>query len=290
MEETDLGPAVITERRGHVALLTMNRPESGNAVNAEFMRGLLDALSECGRDDDVRAIVVAARGKVWCSGGDHATLSAGFGEASANDLFYAMGDHGLPPLSAQEQLFDPLGAGRWILAVREIEKPLIAAVSGAVAGGGLGFLGMHDYRVGGGSATFTPAFIRIGVGPDFAASWFLPRIMGPSAATEFFLSSSTYTAERALATGLVHRLVPDDEVLPIALEFAGRLAALPPLGVRAHIRCLRAAVDTSLRDQLILEWGHQQITFASGDARRALGAFHDRRADGAGGPVTYEGT
>jgi enoyl-CoA hydratase/carnithine racemase len=274
---------VVVERRGHVALITMNRPEAGNALNAELMRALLISLQNCAHDDEVRAIVVAAAGKAWCGGGDHAALRGGFGDAAANEIFYGMGDAGLPPMSKQEQLFDPLGAGRWILAVREIEKPLVAAVGGAVAGGGLGFFGLHDYRIAGRSARFVPAFIGLGVGPDFGASWFLPRIMGPSAATRFFLHSTTYAADQALQAGLVHEAVPDDQVVPAALRFAEKLAAFPPLGVRANIRALRNSLETSLRDQLVLEWRNQDVTFVSDDARKAIEAFHDNTT------VTYEG-
>lgn len=274
---------VEVEKRGGVATVTMCRAEFGNSMNAQLMRDVLHALQDCALDDDVRAIVVAAEGKVWCAGGDLSELTEGFGELGSNELYYSRGDTGLPPTSKHDQLFDEIGAGHWTLAVRRIEKPMIAAVEGAVAGGGLGFFGLHDYRIGGESATFTPAFIRIGVGPDFGASWFVPRIMGPSAAMRFFLKNEKYTAAEGLDSGLLHEVVPAGTVLDTAVAFAGKLAKLPPLGVRANIRALRSAQDNSLYDQLALEWRNQDVVFNSDDARRALSAFRSKTT------ATYHG-
>lgn len=268
---------VITRVSDGVGVVTMNRPEAGNGLNADLLRALFEALHEFNRDDAVRAIVVAANGKVWSGGGDLAALSASFGETDGNGLFYAMGDTGVPTLTAHDQMFDDIGPGRWVLAVREIEKPLIAAVDGAVAGGALGLFGLHDYRIGGSAASFTPVFVRLGVGPDFGASWFLPRIMGLTAATGFLLGNERYSAQRALETGLLHEVVEGD-VVERAIEFGSRLAALPPLGVRANVRALRRSLENTLREQLALEWRNQDVVFASEDAREALAAF---RAKGA---------
>ncbi|MFE3002152.1 enoyl-CoA hydratase/isomerase family protein [Nocardia sp. NPDC059246] len=277
-------PVIDVKLENHVAVLTINRPYAGNSVNGELLRDFLEIVLELGHDDEVRAFVTTATGRIWCSGVDHAVLGPGLVEGtSGNKLFYGLGETGLPRLSKQEQLFDPLGPGRWILACREIEKPFIAAVNGAVAGGGLGLLGLHDYRIAADSARFRAAFIGLGVGPDFGASWFLPRLMGPSAATRFFLENSLYSAKQALETGLVHQVVTPEQVLATAVAMAESLAALPPLGVRATIRALRRTLDNSLTDQLALEWRNQDIAFASRDARRALHAFRN------GTQVNFEG-
>ena len=268
--DADEAPVLERELHDSVVLLTLNRPRAANGLNGALLKALFDAIARDGHDDDIRAIVVAGRGSAWCGGGDHSDLDRSFGHSSGNELFYAMGDTGLPAFSPNDQLFDPLGPGRWILDVHAVEKPLIAAVTGSVAGGGLGFLGLHDYRIASVDAKFVPIFAGLAVGPDFGASWFLPRHMGLAAASRLLLGNRTATAEEAFHCGLVHEIVPAHDVVDRAMQFAQELAQLPPLGVRAVLRALRASLTNSLREQLELEWRGQDVVFRSATARDAL--------------------
>ena len=265
------------ELKGPVALLTMNRPQVNNAVGGTLLRELYEAAMALEADDSVRAVVTAAGPGAWSPGLDLQHLDGKLGPgADADAIIYdgvLQGDHEFLSVSRQGRRFQPLGPGQWVLGFRLLQKPLIAAICGAVAGGGLGLAALHDFRVAGPLAKFRGGFIGLGLGPDMGASWFLPRIIGWRAAADILLRDRTVSAEQAYAIGLVDELVTDAEVLPTALELAGRLAELPPLAVRATIRALRASAENSLAAQLRLEWDNQRITFATEDARVALQAF-----------------
>ena len=266
--------------KGPVAVLTINRPEVNNAVGGTLLRELAEAVVALEADDSVRAVVTAAGPGAWSPGLDLEHLEGKLGPgADADAIIYdgvLHGDHELLSVSRQGRRFQTLGPGRWILDLRTIQKPLIAAISGAVAGGGLGLALLHDFRIAGTSAKFQAGFIRLGVGPDMGASWFLPRIVGWRAAADILLRGRTVSAAQAYDMGLVDELVSDSEVLPTAVELATTLAEFPPLAVRATVRALRASAENSLAAHLALEWDNQRITFATEDARAALRAFRSK--------------
>ena len=145
-----------------------------------------------------------------------------------------------------------------------------------MAGGGVGWAGLHTYRIAGESAKFKAAFGTLGFGPDMGASYFITKLMGQAAATEFLLRDQAMTAADALRTGFVNQVVPDDQVIEHSLAVAKDLAQLPPLGLRATVRSLRGAETNNLYDQLALEWDNQRITFASEDSVAAFEAFTTR--------------
>jgi enoyl-CoA hydratase/carnithine racemase len=263
---------------GGVATLTMTPGTEHNTVGGTLLNDLLEAAGELERDDNVRAVVTAATGPIWCASAHFDDLERFLG-SSADEMLHNpgfAGAKGVPPASEQGRRFDRLGMGHWVLGWLRLGKPTIAALTGSVAGGGLALALLHDFRIAADDARFQTAFLSVGVGPEMALSWFLPRVVGLPAATDMLLRDRRLVAPEALAHNLVHEVVPAGEVLDRARALADELAAKAPLGVRAHVRALRASLGSSLTDQLELEWDNQRITLASDDARAAVQALRDR--------------
>lgn len=272
------------ERDGPVATLVMRSGEH-NTVRGSLLKDLLEAVEELERDDGVRVVVTAADGSIWCASADFEDLDRHLGRP-ADDLLHDdsfAGAKGLPRQSAQGRRFDRLGIGHWVLRFRRFGKPLVAALTGSVGGAGLSLATMHDFRIASSEARFRGSFLSMGVGPEMGLSFFLPRIVGPAVATDLLLRDRKLKADEALACGLVHEVVAPADVRPRASALAEELAAKPPLAVRAHVRALRASLESSLPDQLELEWDSQRICLTSDDARAAAKAALTRT------PTTYSG-
>ncbi len=276
---------IAIERDGFIATVWMNRADDHNTVRGTLLKDLLEAAEELERDDGVRVVITAAEGPIWCASANFEDLAGNLGR-SADDLLYDdtfAGAKGLPALSEQARRFDRLGMGHWVLRFRRLGKPLIAALTGSVAGGGLALAAMHDFRIASSQARFRAAFMSMGVGPEMGLSFFLPRIVGLPAATDILVRDRKLDAAEALACRLVDEVVAPDAVLARARALAEELAAKPPLAVRAHLRALRATLENPLQAQLELEWDNQRITLPSDDARAAAKAAQDRT------PTTYSG-
>jgi 2-(1,2-epoxy-1,2-dihydrophenyl)acetyl-CoA isomerase len=273
-------------RDGPIATLVMNRASDHNTVRGTLLKDLLEAAAELEADDTVRVVITAADGPIWCASANFDDLERHLG-GSVDDMLYDdnfAGAKGLPVLSAQARRFDRLGMGHWVLRFRRLQKPLVAALTGSVAGGGLALALLHDFRIASSEARFRPAFLSVGVGPEMGLSFFLPRLIGLPAATDLLLRDRKIDAAEAGTLGLVNEVVAPADVVARARALAEELAAKPPLAVRAHIRALRGSLERSLVDHLELEWDNQRITIASDDARRALKATRD------GETGTYSGT
>jgi 2-(1,2-epoxy-1,2-dihydrophenyl)acetyl-CoA isomerase len=273
------------ERDGYVATLVLHGAGDHNAVGGTLLRDLLEAVEELERDDGVRVVVTAAEGPIWCASADFEDLDRHLGRP-ADDLLFDddfAGAKGLAPQSAQGRRFDQLGVGHWVLRFRRFGKPLVAALTGSVAAGGLSIALLHDFRIASTDARFRAAFLSMAVGPELGLSYFLPRVVGLPVATDLLLRDRKMAADEALRCGLVHEVVGPDEVRSRARELAGELAARAPLAVRAHVRALRASLDSTLADQLALEWDNQRICIPSDDARSAAKAALTRT------PTEYSG-
>ncbi|WP_110206115.1 enoyl-CoA hydratase/isomerase family protein [Nocardioides daejeonensis] len=259
-------------------VITINRPEANNAAGGDFFPGILQAVREFETDPSVHAIITTSSQGAWCAGADHSILE--FGPAGDADRSFWDGlMHGRDELlsgSVARRAFDELGVGTWVVEFLRCQKPLIAAIEGAAAGGGLGFALLHDYRIASPRALFKSAFIGIGVGPDLGTSYFLSRVVGPGRAAEILLRNRRVTAEQAHEWGLVDDLVGEGAALEAALAMGRDIAVLPPLAVRATVRALRKSMDNSLLDQLALEWDTQRAAFRTQDAAAALQAFRTR--------------
>jgi 2-(1,2-epoxy-1,2-dihydrophenyl)acetyl-CoA isomerase len=246
---------VETSRDGAVLTVTLNRPDVLNALNTEMHRALAAALKEA-RDAEVRAVVLTGAGRAFCVGQD------------LTEFREAPGDIG----TRLNETYHPN-----VLAIRALEKPVIAAVNGPAAGAGLSFACVCDLRIASEAAAFIPAFINIGLIPDSGGSYFVTRILGPARAFEWLTSGRRLTAAEAYAWGLVSEVVEGDGLAPRAAEVAAELAALPTRGIGMTKRLIEHALDASLEEQLQREAQLQAAATKTNDFREGVDAFLEKR-------------
>ena len=240
-----------------VATLTLDRPEARNALDAALKRELLGAIRAAGRDGAVRALVLTGAGSAFCAG---------------QDLREASGPEAPPLSTVLRQTYNPL-----ILAMRRLDKPIVAAVNGVAAGAGLALALACDLRIAADTATFVLAFGRIGLVPDSGTTWFLPRLVGPARAAELALVGDPLTAADAERWGLVNRVVPAAAVLDEAQALAARLAVAAPLAVAMTKRAINRSLDATLEAQLDDEAALQGVAGRSADHREGVAAFLEKR-------------
>ena len=262
---------VISNPQEGVTLLTLNRPEKLNAINVELITELHDAFGAIAADAACRAVIVTGEGRGFCSGLDltgYGTVPGSEGRGQVVSGF------------ATQQHIASL-----IPQMRALRVPVIAAVNGAAAGGGLALALGSDIRIAGASARFNVAFVRIGLsGCDIGVSWMLPRLIGASRAWELMLTGRIIDATEADAIGLVTRVVPDDQLLDSALETASLIAANSPWGVRMTKEVAWSALEVgSLQAGIDMENRTQILSSFTADSREAMTAFLAKR------PANFEG-
>ena len=254
--------ALLVEKTEHVAVLTLNRPQKLNALNGELRDAMHDVIADVTADDAVRAVIFTGAGRGFCSGAD---LTGGGG-----------GQNTAP---TQNEHLDDLGwVGRQALAVYGLNKPVIGAVNGVAVGAGMSLALACDVRVGTEKSRFKTVFIERNLSPDSGMSFFLPRIVGYSRATDLIYTSRTVDAEEAHRIGLLDRLVPHDTLMESALELAAQMTGWPPLALRMSKRVLQhnmeCDLETALRFELTsLSFGNRAVN----DRRESIAAFLEKR-------------
>jgi 2-(1,2-epoxy-1,2-dihydrophenyl)acetyl-CoA isomerase len=252
--------AVTVEVDSGAARIVLNRPETLNAWNAEFGGALRDALAAAAEDDAVRAIMITGAGRGFSSGAD-------LGE-QRSDV-----DGGPPDLSARlREVYNPI-----ILAVREVPKPVIAAVNGPAAGIGCSLALACDLIVAAESAFFLLAFVNIGLVPDGGVTAVLPVRAGAARAAEMALLGERVSAAQALEWGLINRVVADDELEREAGELLARLAAGPTRAYANIKRLLNRTLYSELRQQLDAEADAQREQGRTNDFVEGVLAFAEKR-------------
>jgi 2-(1,2-epoxy-1,2-dihydrophenyl)acetyl-CoA isomerase len=253
--------AVEWKREGSIALMTLNRPAQYNVINIELATDFRQAVLECWNDDAVRAVVLTGTGNAFSGGGD---LKFFVGELQAKRIG-----------SSFEKML-PIWHGG-ILAMREMPKPVVAALNGVVAGGGLGLALACDFRIASPKITFHPAFLGIGASPDSSSSFFLPRLVGMGRATEMFLRNKPISAEDALNFGLINAVVPAEKVMEEATAWATELAQGPTSAFGRTKQLLNKSLSSSLQDHLHDEARLITISALSPDFAEGIGAFVAKR-------------
>jgi enoyl-CoA hydratase/carnithine racemase len=263
------------ERHGPVLELRLNNPPY-NGLTGPLLAAYLDALEAARRDDDVAVIVTTSAIDAWCVGGDLGDLAERRSDLTLSDLLHeATGESA--SLGLVDRRADRLGVGRHVLAIDAVEKPMVAAIGGPAAGGGLGLALLHDIRFASERAVFTVAFTRLGLSLEMGLSYLLPRAVGPQAAFDLVATSRRVGAEEAAQLGIVWRVVPHADLVTSALAYAQLLAERSSLGAQMAKRLLRRTWDRSLPEQLEAEWPWQVAAFASPEARAAIEAFARKR-------------
>ena len=255
----DEPPHALIERRGHVLIVTMNRPAARNALTAPMMALMRQAWDATDSDPGVRVCVLTGAGGAFCAGADLKAMTS----AHPGDRFRA-GDMDL-------SVIEPLLKGR------RLTKPLIAAVEGPAIAGGTEILQACDIRVAGESARFGISEARWGLFPLGGSAVRLPRQIPYTVAADLLLTGRHITAAQALAIGLIGHVVPDGQALERALEIAGVIAANGPVAVRAILRVIRETEGMPENEAFALEAEAGMAVFASEDAKEGPRAFAEKR-------------
>ena len=259
----DPGAGFLVARQHGVLWLTLNRPDHGNAITPASVPPLTQLFEAAQSDRGVRCVVVGGAGKHFCSGGD----VAGF----AQDLQRSVEARQANFRARMRRL-----AGL-IEAVAAFDRPIIAAVHGAVAGAGLMFALCADIVVGDDTSLFLFAHRRVGLSPDAGVSFFLPRIVGPRAASRLVLTAARVEAAEGLALGLLSELVPATDLTAKVAALAGQMAAAPQQAIQSAKSLLRQAGAATLPAQLAAEREAIAALVATPDFEEGVRAFMEKR-------------
>jgi 2-(1,2-epoxy-1,2-dihydrophenyl)acetyl-CoA isomerase len=254
---------VLLDRQGAVAVLTLNRPDNANVLSKVMARELLDCVLDLEADTALRAVVLTGAGKHFCFGGD---LRGMMSEGGA-----------VEPYLRELTSFVNTAISHLV----RMDAPVIAAVNGTAAGGGIGLVTAADLCICGAGSKFSLAYAGVALTPDCSSSFFLPRIVGHRRAMDLLLNNRLLGAEEALSWGLVNQVVPDGEVLGEALKMATRLAAGPRRAFGKTKR-LMAASAGGLEAQLALESQTIAHQASGAEGQEGIRAFLEKRKPGFG--------
>ena len=245
---------ILTETRGRVGLITLNRPEAMNALNPTILGELMDALEAFDADDAIGAMVVAGSEKVFAAGADIKEMAEASEEQMRQSLFIGLFDR-----------------------IRKIKKPIIAAVSGWALGGGCELAMSCDMIIASEKAKFGQPEITIGVIPGAGGTQRLTLAVGKAVAMEMVLNNRTLSAAEALGFGLVNRVVPVESFLSEAVTLAEEIASRAPVAVRAGKEAVNAVFEGSLTTGLELEKDLFYRLFSTEDQKEGMKAFIEKR-------------
>ena len=257
-----MGDSISYDNRDGVVVITLNRPDNRNALDADIMEQLAQVLRRLHRDSDARVAVMTGAGSAFSAGANLKKVAAdGLASLSTNQVrsYYRTTVHPVP------------------LAFHELEVPVIAAVNGPAFGAGCDIACMCDIRIAADTASFCEVFVKLGVASGDGGAWFLPRLIGPSRYAEMAFTGDPVSAEQALEWGLVSKVVPGDQLMPEATALATRIAANPPAAVRMMKRLIREGDNTRLESHLELCATFNAIGHGTADHQEALDAFLQKR-------------
>lgn len=240
-----------------VGTLQFNRPDKFNSFNQELAFAVQKALDACQADDEIRVIVLTGSGKAFCAG---------------QDLVEATDPNGPPLKNIVGEHYNPI-----IRKIREIEKPIIAAVNGVAAGAGANIALACDIVVAKKSASFIQAFSAIGLIPDSGGTFFLPRLVGAQKALALMLTGDKVMADEAEAMNMIYKAVDDEEFESFISEMTLKMAKMPTVGYGLTKRAVNESFNNNLSEQLNLEEELQAIAGSTHDFKEGTQAFVEKR-------------
>jgi 2-(1,2-epoxy-1,2-dihydrophenyl)acetyl-CoA isomerase len=252
---------LILEMHGTVGVVTLNRPDSLNALTTQVAQEFLNAVAEV-RRNGARAIVLTGAGRAFSAGGDLREMQKIAAREGKVEAFFD------EPLSLLNQC---------ILLIRQSPVPFIAAVNGAASGGGCNLALACDLVIAGEGARFNQAFIKIGLVPDCGGTFILPRLVGWKRATELMMTGDVISAGRALDMGMINAVVPDEELSSGAIAMAEKLAQAPTAAIGRIKELLGASATNNYGEQLELERKAQIQSGQTKDFREGVAAFLEKR-------------
>lgn len=250
-----MSDAVLLQRTGHVATVSLNRPDRLNALDSELMDALLGILGDVAGDSDTRAVILTGAGKAFSAGGD------------LNAVLEGRIDHS--QLRRREGIVE---------LIHDMPKPVLAAVNGAAAGAGFSLALACDLRMAAKDARFTTAFIKVGFSGDFGGTWTLPRLVGDAKARELYFLSDSVDAVEAERIGLVNWVIEPSELHDRAMATAQRLAGSSPLAMARLKQNLNFARTSTFAGALDSEAEAIQFLADTEDNREAVQAFLEKRS------------
>lgn len=248
---------IISNIESGVLTLKLNRPKVFNSFNRAMAMALQEAIDEAKTNDEVRCIVLTGEGKAFCAGQDLAEATAEDGPALKDIV---------------EQHYNPI-----ILKIREIEKPIIAAVNGVAAGAGANIALACDIVLAHENVSFIQAFSKIGLIPDSAGTFFLPRIIGFQKASALMMLGDKVSAKDAEAMGMIYQCLSDEEYESSVNKMAQKLAKMPTYGIGLTKKALNESYSNNLQEQLDLEGKLQTMAGKSHDFNEGVAAFLEKR-------------
>ena len=247
---------VVTNQNG-VRELKLNRPEVFNSFNQKMAFDLQKALDDCEKDETIRCIVISGEGKAFCAGQDLAEAT----DPNGPELKSIVKDH-----------YNPI-----IVRLRNIEKPIIAAVNGVAAGAGANIALACDIVFAKESASFIQAFSKIGLIPDSGGTFMLPRLIGWQKASALMMTGDKVSAIEAVAMNMIYKAIPDLEFYETISTFATRMAQMPTKGLGLTKRALNASLTNNLEEQLAVEGKLQTEAGSTHDFNEGTQAFLEKR-------------
>lgn len=252
------------KREGAVALITMNRPETRNAISDDdAVQAVVEMCETLNHDTSIRAAILTGAGSSFSSGGNLKTLR--------NKMGSGLGE----PIRSRQAYRD--GIQRVPLALGSLEVPIIAAVNGPALGAGNDLACLCDIRIASERAVFAATFVKLGLIPGDGGAWLLPRVVGMSRACELAFTGDTIDARQALQWGLVSQVVPADDLLATATELAQRIGRNSGHALRMTKRLLRESIHSRMDTILEMSAGFQALAHHTAEHEAALDAFLGRR-------------
>lgn len=243
-----------------ITTITLNRPDRLNAFIGHMRRDLAEALEHAGSDRGTRVVIITGAGRAFCAGGDIAFMAELMQRRDA------------------EEFSRILGAGRRvILAIREMTKPVIAAINGPASGAGFNLALACDLRIAANTATFSQSFAKVGLHPDWGGTYFLPRLVTPNKACEMFFLGESIDAAEAARLGIVNQVVAPEELESATIQLAQQLRAAPPIALAAAKHAVYMSQAAELDEMLRYEAEAQLRCFDSDDGHEGVHAFLEKR-------------
>jgi len=263
MESSTEFREIIYAKENRVATITLNRPAKLNAYSEVMVHEIIAALSDARDDDEVRAVIITGTGRGFCSGGD---ISRDFQYPSRYR------GHRMEAMLEMRENMHQL-----VTLLRRFDKPTVAGINGAAVAGGLTLALCCDFRIAGESARLGDTSLKFALIPDEGGAYLFPKYMGLENALKMSLFSEVYSAAKAQELGLVTEVVPDDELMPTARQWAESLADGPPIAIRITKRMMYKQETMSLENALEDAALAVMVTNYSEDVKEGTAAFHEKR-------------
>jgi enoyl-CoA hydratase/carnithine racemase len=251
---------VLFNKEEGIGTITLNRPDSLNALGGNMRQEILAALETAAIDGEIRVIVITGAGKAFCAGGDVKEFASGTSRSEADLPF------------DQRPTRDKI-----VLRIQEIGKPVIASVNGVAAGGGCNLALACDMRIASDRSRFGQVFVRRGIHPDWGGTWFLPRLVGYAKAAELIFSGEVIDAQEALQIGLVNKVVPHEELPAVTKEFAKKVVRNAPIPIALAKKGLQQSLRVDLCQALDHERFAQEVCRNTEDRAEGMKSFVEKR-------------